>query len=121
MERPDDGNTMSPSIDWPLEVRARAVIVFFLVFFLYVWVFLQPTVEYYTDGTAFFLSGSFFRRFLDHPGGMAEYGAAFLAQLNYHDWLGALVFTALGLFLFLTAKPLRRGAATRKHNRTGCR
>jgi hypothetical protein len=41
--------------------------------------------------------------------GPLEYGAAFLAQLNYANWLGALVFTVLGGLSFLaTRRALQR-------------
>ena len=58
-------------------------------------------MEYHCSGSVFYLSRSFFSRFLKYPGGMVEYVAAFLAQLNYYNWLGAVVFTAMGCMVFL--------------------
>jgi tetratricopeptide (TPR) repeat protein len=43
---------------------------------------------------------------LDRPDGLVEYAAAFLAQLNYYNWLGALIFTALNALIFLAANGL---------------
>ncbi len=88
--------------------KTAPVVLFFLLFFVYVWLRIKPEAEYCSQGRVFLLSTSFVHRFLHNPGGLAEYGAAFLAQLNYHGWLGALVFTALGVLLFLTAKQLCR-------------
>jgi hypothetical protein len=91
----------------PWAFRAM-VVVFFLLFFLYVWLRIEPAVEYYSKGRLFSLSESFLHRFLDYPGGLAQYAAAFLAQLNHQSWLGALVFTALGALLFLMTNQLCR-------------
>jgi hypothetical protein len=82
---------------------------FFGLFFLYLWLRIEPSVEYHHAAPPFFLSQDFLRPFLGQPGGLVAYGAAFLAQLNRHDWLGALVYTGLGLLLFLaTGAVLRR-------------
>ena len=93
--------------------RAAVVLAFFVLFFLYVWLRLEPAAEYYSKGTVFFLNGSFLYRFLAYPGGAVEYGAAFLAQLNYQSWLGALVFTVLGALVFHAARRLCQQAAGR--------
>jgi hypothetical protein len=103
--------TLTSAGSWTF--RVTVVLVFFLLCFLYVWLRLEPALEYYSKGVVFSMSGSFLHRFLDYPGGLAEYGAAFLAQLNYLSWLGALVFTMIGVFLFLTTIWLCRLAAGR--------
>ena len=58
-------------------------------------------MEYYSSRPIFYLSHSFFSGFLERPGGLVEYAAAFLAQLNYYNWLGAVVFTAMCCMVFL--------------------
>ena len=84
--------------------RFAAVAAFFLLCYAYVWLRLEPSVRYCSAGTPFFLSASFFREFLRFPGGLLDYAGAFLAQLNYYDWLGGLVFAALGCLLFLAGR-----------------
>lgn len=88
--------------------RARGVsllaTVFFALFFLYVWLRIEPALEYQHSGPVFFLSHFFFRPFLNYPGGLLDYAAAFLAQLNFYNWLGALVFTASGGLIFLVGR-----------------
>ena len=113
MQKPAETHSIVRSLAEPRAVRDGVVVAFFLIFFLYVWVRLDPAVEYYSEATVFFLNGTFLHRFLDYPGGVVEYGAAFLAQLNYLGWLGALVFTALGALVFLAASWLFRQAASR--------
>src|ERR1039457_609889 len=113
MQKPAETDSIARSLAEPRAARAGMVLAFFLLLFLYVWLRLEPAVEYYSEATVFFLSRSFLQRFLAYPGGVVEYGAAFLAQLNYWSWLGALVFTTLGALVFLTASRLCRQAAGR--------
>jgi hypothetical protein len=113
MKKLVDGKKIAPVRNGPWAFRYPVVLVFFLVFFFYVWLRLEPALEYYSAGVVFSWSSSFLHRFLDYPGGLVEYGAAFLAQLNYLNWLGALVFTLLGVLLFLMADGLCRRAAGR--------
>ena len=108
MQKPAETHGIARSLAEPRAARAGVVLAFFLLFFLYVWLRLEPAVEYDSEATVFFLNGSFLHRFLDYPGGVVDYGAAFLAQLNYWSWLGALVFTVLGALVFLAATRLCR-------------
>ena len=101
MRRPADRKNVSRPLSWPLPGFPASAAACLLLCFAYVWLCLEPSVEYGYLGTPFFLSRSFFSQFLALPGGLLDYAAAFLAQLNYYDWLGALVFVALGGLLFL--------------------
>ena len=103
MKSPAVADQTAPSLTAPWTFQVATAAAFFLGFFLYVWLVLEPAGEYYSQGAVFFLNGSFLRRFLIYPGGLVDYGSAFLAQLNCWSWLGALVFTALGGLLFLGA------------------
>jgi len=78
------------------------VVAFFIFFLLYVWLRIEPVVQYFSSRPVFYVSHSFFSGFLKRPGGLAEYAAAFLAQMNYYNWLGAIVFTGLACLVFLT-------------------
>lgn len=46
-----------------------------------------------TNFPIFYKGWAFFRTFLSYPGGPLEYLAAFLSQLFYYSWAGALVVT----------------------------
>ena len=61
--------------------------VFFVLFFLYVWQYLDPRVLYYADRVSprpgylmsfpvFSMGMGFFRDFLSYPGGLSEYASA---------------------------------------------
>lgn len=77
-------------------------IAFLPLCFLYVWLRVQPALEYQQSCPEFLLGGSFVRAYLAYPGGLASYAAAFLAQLNIQNWLGAAVFSLLcGVIIIL--------------------
>jgi hypothetical protein len=104
MRRPTDTKNSPKPISWPLRSFPAGAAASFLLGYAYVLLRLEPSVQYCCSGVPFFLSRSFFREFLGYPGGLLEYGAAFLAQLDYYDWLGGLVFVALGCLLLLEAR-----------------
>jgi hypothetical protein len=72
----------------------------FLGTFGYVWLRIDPALEYFTRGVSFLKGASFLEPFLKRPGGLADYAAAFLAQLDSQSWLGALVFAALATMAY---------------------
>lgn len=79
---------------------------FLALCFLYVWLWLNPALMY--DGywvtgefPVFWLGREFFMGFASRPGGLTEYASAFLSQLYYWPWLGALAITAVGSLLVL--------------------
>ncbi len=104
MPRPTDRQNRFRPLSWPFPSFPASALAFLLLGFTYVWLRLEPSVQYRCWGTPFFLSDSFFREFLRVPGGLLDYAAAFLAQLNRYDWLGGLVFVGLGCSLFLGAR-----------------
>ena len=73
-------------------------VLFFIFFYCYLWLCVDlrliygPT-EAITNFPVFYKGWAFFRTFLSHPGGLIEYAAAFLSQLFYIGWAGALVVT----------------------------
>ncbi len=113
MPRPAIGKSGSKAGSLPWPRPGQIAIAFFLLFFLYVWFRIEPAVEYQHSSPVFLLTRSFLGPFLEYPGGLLDYTAAGLSQLNYYNWLGALVFTALGGLLWLgTQKVLVRVAGT---------
>jgi hypothetical protein len=59
---------------------------------LYVWLRVEPKLEYHRYGPFFFRQRAFAESFLGRPGGLANYVGVFLAQFNCRNWSGALVF-----------------------------
>jgi len=71
----------------------------FSLFFLYLWLVIKPHLIFHgSDRIAnfppFYTTWSFFIYHLRRLGGPVEYVSAFLSQLFYYSWAGALVITA---------------------------
>ncbi len=79
------------------------VIVLLVGSFLYVWLRVEPRWEYHSCGPYFCRQRAFLEPFLSRPGGLANYAGVFLAQLNYLNYLGALVFVLTEGMVLLTA------------------
>jgi hypothetical protein len=80
-------------------------LVFFIVFYLYVWLEIEPHLIFHGGGVitnfpCFYLDWSFLEKFLTYPGGAVEYITAFLSQFLYYSWAGAVVVTVQGWFIF---------------------
>src|SRR5208283_1061758 len=101
MRRLADSSPTHKSRLGPNPVLPSLIVGFFPLCFAYVWLRLEPEVIWTTTCPVFFLSRPFFRPFLACPGGLLDYAAAFLAQLNASNGLGSLVFTALCLAVFM--------------------
>jgi hypothetical protein len=86
--------------------------IFFAVFFLYVWLVIEPRLIYYAFGRVlpyplFLIDGRFLFQSLTAAGGPIACLTGFLSQCFYFSWLGALVLTAIGwLFWLLLTKIL---------------
>jgi hypothetical protein len=65
------------------------------VVWLYVWLWVEPPLRYHQTAPSFYLRADFFRAHLSRSGGLLDYAAAWLAQLDYRAKLGALVTTTL--------------------------
>ncbi|NQT03077.1 MAG: hypothetical protein HQ580_13700 [Planctomycetes bacterium] len=78
--------------------RTSRCLIFFVLFYLYLWFvvdlrLIYNCTEVITNFPVFYKGWAFFCRFLSHPGGLVEYTGAFLSQLFYIGWAGALVVT----------------------------
>ena len=94
--------------------------VFFVLFFLYVWLIVEPRLIYHGAGTitnfpTFFKTRDFFISAGGRPGGLVEYACAFLAQLFYSNWAGALVITAQAWLLTITTACMLKAVAFHSH------
>jgi hypothetical protein len=89
----------SVSLGWAqgIFISALAVIQFF-----FLWKIIRPELYFTAQEPVFFLDRYFFKSFTLYPAGLLDYGAAFVAHLNYVPWLGALVLSLLntGIVLF---------------------
>ncbi len=97
---------MSRNVTWR---TARAVLPL-LLFYLYVWLVIDPRLIYHslgllTDYSAFAFSDGwpFLQEHLARPGGLVEYLGALGSQLFCFGWAGALVVTAMAWSLCLFA------------------
>ncbi len=73
-------------------------LIFFVLFYLYLWFCVDLRLMYYGAGVitnfpVFYKGWAFFLTSLSYPGGPLEYLSAFLSQLFYYSWAGALVVT----------------------------
>ena len=73
------------------------------LYFLFVWLWIDPTLLYYGDGSLSFPTFTFGLEFLRgallRPGGPVEYVSAFLSQCYCYGWAGALTITLLAVLL----------------------
>lgn len=83
--------------------------IFFLLYFLYFWLFINPSLHFHRQEVAFLWGVDFFQRFLDYPGGLIEYVGSFLSSWMYSPLLGSLLFTGLAWILtWLTSILIRQ-------------
>ncbi len=68
--------------------------VFFICYFLYIWLRIEPGLIYQRQDPVFLTGSDFFRGFLSRPGGLLEYASALLSQFFYYVLPGALILTA---------------------------
>ena len=83
--------------------------IFFTCFYLYTYIFIEPQLIYHGFGSilkypVFSLSWSTFEDYLIMPGGVIKYVSAFLSQLYFFNWLGALIITLIAWFAYLGTK-----------------
>ena len=98
--------------------------VFYTLFYAFLWQMVGMHLIFHgagriTNFPSFYTTWGFFAEHLSEPGGPVEYLSAFLSQLFYSSWLGALVVTTQAWLLGLCtaclarAASLKRGAAIR--------
>lgn len=88
---------------------------FFVLFYLYFLVYVDLRLLYHgagiiTNFPVFYKGRAFFLPFLSYPGGPVEYLSAFLSQLFYLSWAGALVVTVQAWLLSVCMDYLLRAA-----------
>jgi len=88
---------------------------FFIFFYLYLWLYVDLRLIYHGAGVitnfpVFYKGWPFFLSFLSYPGGPIEYLSAFLSQLFYYSWAGALVITVQAWLLSLCIDYLLKAA-----------
>ena len=96
-------------------VRLLQGFLFFTLFYLYLWLYVDLKLIYHGAGVitnfpVFYKGWNFFLPFLSYPGGPFEYLSAFLSQLFYHSWAGALVVTVQAWLLCVCIDYLLKAA-----------
>jgi hypothetical protein len=78
-------------------------VVFYVLFYLYLWLWVDPSLLRHGQGSLSFpefsLRSSFIRGFLGNPGGPTECLVAFLSQAYHCAWGGALVLAAVAALM----------------------
>ena len=89
-------------------------IVYFIAFFFYVWLIINPVLYYQTQQPVFFFDSNFFNEFLSYPGGVIEYISAFLSQFYYYSFYGAIVVTIIAWLISLLTKDIIKSVSNIK-------
>ena len=89
--------------------------IFFTFFYLYLWLYVDLKLIYHgagiiTNFPVFYKGWPFLLPFLSYPGGPVEYLSAFLSQLFYYSWAGALVITIQAWLIYLCLDYLLKAA-----------
>jgi hypothetical protein len=86
---------------WP--ALPLATVILLAGSFVYVWLRVEPLLEYHRHGPFLYRHQAFFETFLRYPGGLANYAGVALAQANHVSWLGAVTFLLMECALLWTA------------------
>jgi tetratricopeptide (TPR) repeat protein len=81
---------------------------------LYVWLRVEPALEYHRFGPFFYGRREFLEPFLNYPGGLASYAGILAAQLNHFNWAGALVFVLFQIGIVIAASVVVSGISGTK-------
>jgi len=92
---------------------------FFLVYYLCLWKWIDVELIYHGGGLVkdfptFYWGWGFAREFRTRPGGIVEYGSAFLAQSLYSSWFGALVLMLQAAITYACIASLLRSFGLKK-------
>jgi hypothetical protein len=74
-------------------------LLFFLLYFLYLLIKINPELYYQYQIPVFFTGMDFLKYYLAYPGGLTEYMGLFLSQFYYYPVVGALIPTAIAFLL----------------------
>ena len=74
-------------------------VLYYLLFFLYVLLIINPELIYHYQQQGFSFSKYFLYEYLSYPGGIAEYISLLLFQLNILLVTGAILYTLLVLII----------------------
>jgi len=91
---------------WTWALARGAPLLILGLFYLYVWLRIDPGLLYQREMPAFITTVAFFRGFLDRPGGVAAYVSAFLMQSCWYPWLGAVLITVIAGLICLVTRGL---------------
>lgn len=103
------GSGLQRSLAGRLSWVSPGVALLFLGCFLYVWLRIEPALQFQALGPVFLISQRFFQEHCLYPGGLIDYAAAFILQFYRFSWFGALLTTALaGAICFALRRLLAR-------------
>jgi hypothetical protein len=95
----------------PVYVNFIIEALYFIAFFLYLLLVVNPLLIYQAQQPVFFFDTNFFGEFLGYPGGFLEYIASLLSQFFYYPFWGALVVTIIAWLISVITKDLIKSAS----------
>ena len=113
--RAGGGEHLYESADRRLQQEEHWGSFLFVPFFVYLWLAVEPRLIFHGAGVitnfpSFYTTRQFLVEHLSYPGGPVEYLAAFLSQLFYYSWLGAIVVGVQAWLLYLCVAHMLRSA-----------
>ncbi|MBN1407529.1 MAG: hypothetical protein JW956_07065 [Calditrichaceae bacterium] len=89
-------------------------IIFFGVYYLYIWLFVNPALYYQQQQPVFLIDRRFFDEFLSYPGGLTKYFDAFISQFYIFPWIGALFIVGIVWLITLCTSAIIKSVTTKK-------
>ena len=89
-------------------------IIFFSVYYLYIWLYINPALYYQNQKPVFLVDERFFNQFLSYPGGLTEYLSAFISQFYIYQWIGALCVTGIICLITLSTSIIIKSISAKK-------
>jgi len=82
-------------------IKATFLVLFCLSCYFYISEIIRPELIFHNQQSGFLRDSIFFSSYLQHPGGLTEYAAAFIAQSFVDNGFGSVVIVTLLFFLIV--------------------
>lgn len=89
-------------------------VIFFSVYYLYIWLYVNPALYYQQQQPVFLIDNRFFNGFLSYPGGLTEYIDAFISQFYIFPWIGALFIVGIIWLITLYTSIIIKSVSAKK-------
>jgi uncharacterized membrane protein len=75
------------------------LVVYTTLIYFYILRIVRPELHFHLQQPAFLNHSDFFQKYLNYPGGLAEYVGSFLSQFFYYNGLGSLIILCIGVLI----------------------